>query len=308
MIDIRQSPTQKTRPRLPPWLKKPLAHEGLTCSVAETLSAGALNTVCREAKCPNRSECFSRGTATFLAMGTSCTRSCRFCGVAHGRPQLLDKDEPRRICEAAEAMGITHAVVTSVTRDDLADGGAAHFAEIIRLFRQRLPKVTIEVLVPDFQGNPDALGTVLSAGPDVFNHNIETVARLYASIRPQASYRQSLEILAKAAHCGVKLGVKSGLMVGLGETPHEVLETLHDIHEAGCGLITIGQYLQPSQTQAPVVEYVNPDRFDYYRDQARAMGFSHVQAGPFVRSSYFAEKMIGKNRHELRETSQQWLT
>jgi len=296
MIDTRQSPPQSACRRLPPWLKKPLAHEGKTGAVATAISAGALHTVCREAKCPNRSECFSRGTATFLVMGTTCTRSCRFCGVARGEPQLLDVDEPRRVCEAAESMGLTHAVVTSVTRDDLADGGAAHFASIIRLFRSRLPNVTVEVLVPDFQGSAEALDIVLGAGPDVFNHNIETVPRLYPFVRPQASYRQSLEILAKASRYGVKLRIKSGIMVGLGETAREVLDTLHDIRVAGCNLVTIGQYLQPSEDQMPVVEFVSPDRFEWYRDQALALGFSHAKAGPFVRSSYLAEEMVQGRR------------
>jgi lipoic acid synthetase len=189
-------------------------------------------------------------------------------------------------------MDIRHAVVTSVTRDDLEDGGASHFAEIIRQLRERIPSMTIEILVPDFRGSVRALETVLSARPDVFNHNIETVARLYPAIRPQASYRQSLEILAHAARSGVKLRIKSGLMVGLGETPQEVLETLHDLHGNGCRLLTIGQYLQPSKKQTAVVEFVHPDRFSLYRQQAAAVGFSDVQAGPFVRSSYLAESML----------------
>lgn len=290
MIDIRQS--EPARARLPSWLKKPLAHAGRYDEVNALLSAASLHTVCREAKCPNRSECFSSGTATFLVMGSLCTRSCRFCGVSHGAPQQLDKDEPRRVCEAAMTMGITHAVITSVTRDDLIDGGASHFAEIIRLFRRRLPRVTVEVLVPDFRGSGQALQAVLAAGPHVFNHNIETVPRLYSAIRPQALYRRSLEMLANAAQFGVKLRIKSGLMVGLGETPDEVLETIRDMHESGCRLVTIGQYLQPSPQQVPVAEYVTPQRFDWYRTQALAMGFASVQSGPFVRSSYRAETMM----------------
>lgn len=289
--------TPRKTGRLPSWLKRPLAYAGRYDEVDAALSAASLHTVCREAKCPNRSECFSSGTATFLVMGPVCTRACRFCGVSHGEPEPLDKDEPGRVCAAAAAMGITHAVVTSVTRDDLPDGGASHFAEIIRLFRERLPRVTVEVLVPDFRGSIPAMETVLAAGPHVFNHNIETVPRLYPAIRPQALYRRSLEILAKAARSGVELKIKSGLMVGLGETPDEVMETLRDIHESGCRLMTIGQYLRPSKDQAPVAEFVTPERFDGYRTHALAMGFASVQAGPFVRSSYKAETMM--TRHML---------
>jgi lipoic acid synthetase len=291
MIDIQKAG------RLPSWLKRPLAYAGRRYDeVDAALSAASLHTVCREAKCPNRSECFSNGTATFLVMGPVCTRSCRFCGVSYGMPEQLDKDEPGRVCSAAAAMGLTHAVVTSVTRDDLHDGGASHFAEIVRLFKERLPGVTVEVLVPDFQGSIPALETVLSAGPHVFNHNIETVPRLYPAIRPQALYRRSLEILAKAARSGVELKVKSGLMVGLGETPDEVVETLHDMHESGCSLVTIGQYLRPSKEQAPVAEFVEPERFDVYKAQALDIGFASVQAGPFVRSSYKAETMMTCSR------------
>jgi lipoic acid synthetase len=295
MIDTSQFPLPKVqeRRRLPSWLKRPLGHGGRRYDeVDAVLSAASLHTVCREAKCPNRSECYSRGTATFLVMGPTCTRSCGFCGVTHGAPHKLDKNEPARVCDAAIALGITHAVITSVTRDDLDDGGASHFAETIRQLRRRIPRLTVEVLVPDFRGNDQALETVLGAGPHVFNHNIETVPRLYPVVRPQASYIRSLEILAKAARSGVQLRVKSGLMVGLGETPHEVLETLRDMRARGCHLVTIGQYLQPSKEQIPVVEFVHPDQFDYYRTQALAMGFSDAQAGPFVRSSYKAETMM----------------
>jgi lipoic acid synthetase len=280
------------RQRLPPWLKKPLVNRGKHDAVDSLLENASLHTVCCEAKCPNRSECFSRGTTTFLVMGKTCTRACRFCGVTQGTPEPLDKDEPRRVSETVAAMGITHAVVTSVTRDDLDDGGASHFAEIIRQLRERIPSITIEVLVPDFRGSVLALDTVLAARPDVFNHNIETVARLYPAVRPQASYRQSLEILAQAARSEVKLRIKSGLMVGFGETQQEILETLRDLRTSGCSLVTIGQYLQPSKEQTPVVEFVNPDRFAAYREQAVALGFSEVQAGPFVRSSYLAESML----------------
>jgi lipoic acid synthetase len=280
------------RKRLPPWLKRPLAYEGQYKAMENLLQQNDLNTVCREAKCPNRCECFSRGTATFLVMGNVCTRNCAFCGVTHGAPMSLDNDEPRRICEAVEHMGLRHVVVTSVTRDDLPDGGAGHFATITRLLREKMPALTIEVLVPDFMGNMAALQTVLNAHPHVFNHNIETVPRLYPVIRPQAKYGQSLEILAKASQCEVQLKVKSGIMVGLGETAEEVLKTMRDLKDHGCKYLTIGQYLRPSGGQIAVVEFILPEQFVIYKEQAMQLGYSEVQSGPFVRSSYMAETML----------------
>jgi len=290
MIDIKEQPVLPQR--LPAWLKRPVAYGANTAAVESLLTDASLHTVCREAKCPNRGECFSRGTATFLILGGVCTRSCAFCGVSHGTPDPLDTDEPHRVCEAIRTMKLHHAVITSVTRDDLPNGGAEQFADIICQVRAELPDVTIEVLVPDFCGNYAALDMVLNAGPHVFNHNIETVPRLYSTIRPQASYRQSLEILAKASRFTVPLHVKSGIMVGLGETQDEVIQTLDDMRKHGCSFLTIGQYLRPSQSQTPVVEFVKPEQFEIYRDRACAMGFLDVQAGPFVRSSYKAETML----------------
>ena len=292
MIDTQRGAPQAQR--LPSWLKRPVAPAGAVQPLEQSLSDANLHTVCAEAKCPNRGECFGRGTATFLILGKICSRSCNFCGITHGAPQPLDKDEPRRVAGAVKRMGVSHAVITSVTRDDLPDGGANQFAAVIRLLKQELPAVTVEVLVPDFCGNDRSLSTVLDAGPDVFNHNIETVLRLYPVVRPQANYKRSLEILAKAARHEVQLNVKSGLMVGLGETPEEVLSAMSDIRKTGCSLLTIGQYLRPSKEQHPVVEYVTPEQFDDYRKQGLAMGFTEVSSGPFVRSSYRAEEMAGK--------------
>jgi lipoic acid synthetase len=292
MIDTQRGAPLTQHQRLPPWLKRPVAPAGALRELEQSLSDANLHTVCAEAKCPNRGECFGRGTATFLILGKICSRACGFCGITHGTPQPLDKDEPRRVAEAVNRMGVSHAVITSVTRDDLPDGGAGQFATVIRLLKQELPAVTIEVLVPDFCGNSQSLGTVMDAGPHVFNHNIETVERLYPVVRPQANYKRSLEILAKAAQHEVQLNVKSGVMVGLGETPQEVFSTLADMREAGCSLVTIGQYLRPSKEQVPVAEFITPAQFEIYKGRAMAMGFTEVSSGPFVRSSYRAEEMV----------------
>jgi lipoyl synthase len=291
MIDPHSAAAQR---RLPSWLKRPVALAGTVRLLEQSLTDANLHTVCAEAKCPNRGECFGRGTATFLILGKICSRSCGFCGITHGAPQPLDKDEPRRVVEAVKRMGVVHAVVTSVTRDDLPDGGAGQFAAVIRLLKQELPAVTVEVLVPDFCGNERSFITVLDAGPHVFNHNIETVCRLYPVVRPQANYARSLEILAKAARYEVQLNVKSGLMVGLGETPGEMFSAMSDIRKTGCSLLTIGQYLRPSKEQVPVVEFITPEQFDEYKQQALAMGFTEANSGPFVRSSYRAEEMMKK--------------
>jgi lipoic acid synthetase len=291
MIDTRPGAQQQ---RMPSWLKRPVAPAGAQRSLEQSLSDADLHTVCAEAKCPNRGECFGRGTATFLILGKICSRTCGFCGITHGAPQHLDKDEPRRVAAAVARMGVSHAVITSVTRDDLPDGGAGQFAAVIRLLKQELPGITVEVLVPDFCGNSQSLSTVLEAGPHVFNHNIETVLRLYPAVRPQANYKRSLEILAKAAQHEVQLNVKSGLMVGLGETPGEVFSTMCDVRKTGCSLLTIGQYLRPSKEQVPVAEFITPELFDEYKLRAQAMGFTEVSSGPFVRSSYRAEEMAGR--------------
>ncbi|MCL5943017.1 MAG: lipoyl synthase [Actinobacteria bacterium] len=252
------------------------------------LRTRGLHTVCESARCPNKGECFERGTATFLILGGTCTRNCRFCSVESGRPELLDPQEPARVADAAARMGLRHVVVTSVTRDDLPDGGAAHFAATIRALRRRLPDATVEVLVPDFGGDRDALDVVLDERPEVFNHNVETVPRLYPKVRPQAAYRRSLAVLAHAAQRGGSI-VKTGLMVGLGETAQEVRAVLGEVQAVGVGVVTVGQYLRPSREHLPVVEYVTPARFDEYKEYGERLGLQ-VEAAPFVRSSYRAEE------------------
>jgi len=250
-----------------------------------------LNTVCRSAKCPNRGECFASGTATFLIMGDACTRGCRFCAVDTRAPAPLDPDEPARVAEAARRMGLTHVVVTTVTRDDLPDGGAAHFVAVIRAIRGAAPDARVEVLTSDFGGDPDAVDTVAGARPDVFNHNVETVPRLYAEVRPGADYRRSLRVLARVHATQPDLPTKSGLMVGLGETRKEVVEVLRDLRAHGVDIVTIGQYLRPSAQHLPVAEFVEPATFAWYEGQAREIGFAGVAASPFVRSSYHAGEL-----------------
>jgi lipoic acid synthetase len=276
--------------RKPDWLKRRLPTGETFNEVRELIEAGKLHTVCQEAKCPNIWECYSHRTATFLILGERCTRNCRFCSVAPGLPGPLDPDEPGRVAEAVERMGLKYAVVTSVTRDDLPDGGAAHFAATIREIRRRVPEAEIEVLIPDFQGDRAALETVLRARPDVLNHNIETVPRLYSRVRPQADYRRSLELLRRAGESAPLIPTKSGLMLGLGERPEEIRQTLQDLREVSCRILTLGQYLQPSPEHLPVESYVPPEDFENWRKAALDLGFSEVASAPFVRSSYHAQK------------------
>jgi len=276
--------------RKPDWLKRRLPTGETFNEVRELIEAGKLHTVCQEAKCPNIWECYSHRTATFLILGERCTRNCRFCSVAPGLPEPLDPDEPGRVAEAVERMGLKYAVVTSVTRDDLPDGGAAHFAATIREIRRRVPGAEIEVLIPDFQGDRAALETVLQARPDVLNHNIETVPRLYSRVRPQADYRRSLELLRRAGESAPLIPTKSGLMLGIGERPEEIRQTLQDLREVGCRILTLGQYLQPSPAHLPVETYVAPEDFDNWRKAALDLGFSEVASAPFVRSSYHAKE------------------
>jgi lipoic acid synthetase len=274
-------------PRFPAWLKRKLAYEGRHGEVTGLLSESGLRTVCAEAKCPNRGECFSEGNAAFLILGPVCTRNCAFCGVASGEPQPLDADEGERLAEAAARLGLRHVVITSVTRDDLPDGGAAAFADAVSRLRGKAPDASIEVLIPDFQGSTDSLKTVLDSGPDVLNHNMETVSRLYRQIRPQAVYDRSLELIRQAADDG-RAVVKSGIMAGLGETAGEVAGLMRDLRSAGCGVITVGQYLRPSARQIPVAEFITPERFAEYERTALDMGFDRAFCGPYVRSSYRA--------------------
>jgi len=278
--------------RFPPWLKRGMAFPGRHGEVSGLLSSRRLNTVCAEAKCPNRGECFGRGSAAFLILGPVCTRNCAFCGVESGQPAPVDAGEGERLAEAASLLGLRHAVITSVTRDDLPDGGAAAFADAINRLREKIPQATVEALIPDFQGSAGALATVLDSEPDVLNHNMETVPRLYPTIRPQATYARSLELLKRAAGDGRAI-VKSGIMVGLGETAGEVKELLRDLRTAGCSSVTIGQYLRPSRRQAPVEEFITPEQFSAYEKTAIDLGFAHAFCGPYVRSSYRAGEFVG---------------
>ena len=280
--------------RKPAWLKRRLPSGPQYEQTRALLQSGRLHTVCQAADCPNIFECFSKHTATFMILGDHCTRDCAFCAVRHGALAAPDPDEPRRVAEATAQMGLTYVVVTSVTRDDLPDGGAEVFAETIHQLRRRIPGVTVEVLIPDFQGNSDALQTVLDARPDVLNHNVETVERLYPDVRPQADYRQSLTLLQRTRHLSPAIPTKSGIMLGLGETEAEIAQTLKDLRDVDCQMITIGQYLQPSPRHHPVAAYVPPEAFDRWGRLAQRMGFASVASGPFVRSSYQAGEAFSR--------------
>ena len=282
---------KKTQIRKPAWLKKTLPKESEYEKIRALLSRSKLHSVCQEAKCPNIWECFSQETATFLILGDHCTRNCRFCAIAHGPSEPPDPEEPVRIGEAVKGMGLSYVVVTSVTRDDLPDGGAGLFAETIREIRKKIPNALVEVLIPDFQGNTYALQTVLDAMPNVLNHNLETVPRLYPGARPEAVYDRSLDLLKNARAYAPAIPTKSGLMLGLGESPEEVEITLKDLLGADCSILTLGQYLQPSKEHLPVERFIPPEEFDMWRENALAMGFSQVASGPFVRSSYHAKEL-----------------
>lgn len=280
--------------RFPQWLKKTVTISGVYRTVSSCISENRLHTVCTEGRCPNRSECFSAGTAAFLILGNICTRRCGFCGVRHGSPLPPDYEEPERIACAARTLNLGHIVITSVSRDDLSDGGAACFAETVRQCRNLMAESTIEILIPDFCGKPDALETVVACRPDILNHNLETVPRLYEKIRPQADYQRSLDLLAYAGKKGI--ATKSGIMVGLGETKEEVIAVLDNLHAAGCGIVTIGQYLQPSKEQVPVHRYVSPEQFADWEKTGKIIGFRSVFAGSFVRSSYRSQELFNNNR------------
>lgn len=292
----RYSPAmpEAARPRrLPPWLKRPLPRGTGQKPVDALLDDQRLHTVCEEARCPNKSQCFTHGTATFMILGDTCTRACRFCSVKFGRPPAPpDPDEPRRLAEAAARLRLSHVVITSVDRDDQPDGGAAHWAAVVRAVRQGLPAADVEVLTPDFQGRMADVDVVLEAGPRVFNHNIEVVARLFRAIQPQKNYQRSLAVLQHAASRQPAVTTKSGLMVGLGETREDLLGTFADLRAAGVQMLTVGQYLKPEPGLAEVERYYEPAEFDDLRRAALAMGFSQVAAGPFVRSSYNAKEQF----------------
>ena len=281
------------RPRLPDWARKSPTHFESLNTLKAGLRARNLHTVCESARCPNIHECFHRGAATFMILGNICTRGCGFCSVPKGNPakqdMRLDPLEPANVARMAAEMRLQYVVITSVNRDDLDDGGSQHFAETVRLTREALPKARVEVLTPDFCGDLDAVARVLDAQPDVFNHNMETVPRLYRKVRPQADYQQSLDVLAFARRHRPEVLTKSGFMVGLGESEAEVHQLLHDLHAEDVDVATIGQYLQPSRRNLPVAQYVTPAMFDGYRDAGIAMGFKKVFSGPLVRSSYMAD-------------------
>jgi lipoic acid synthetase len=277
--------------RLPAWLTRPLSDPAKTRKVRRALTEHSLNTVCDEARCPNRAECFGRGTATFMILGDACTRSCGFCAVRHGRPAAPDRDEPFRVAAAARALRLRYVVVTSVTRDDLEDGGASQFVATVEALRREVPGAGVELLVPDFAGNGAALDRVIASRPDVLGHNIETVRRLYPDVREGAVYERSLGVLERIAGTTPRgPDAKSALMLGLSESREEVEEALSDLRRAGVGIVCIGQYLRPSPGHRPVSRFVPPEEFEDLRRHALAAGFEQVVAGPFVRSSYRAEE------------------
>jgi lipoic acid synthetase len=294
-----EAPAAATEPgfrRLPPWLKSTLPGRGEYAGTRALLRTQRLATVCEDAHCPNLGHCWERGTATIMILGERCTRRCGFCAVGPGQPDgIVDWDEPRRVGEAVAAMGLRHAVITSVTRDDLKDGGSTVFALVIREIRQR-SQTAIEVLIPDFRGQAEDLQRVIEARPDVINHNLETVERLHPTVRPSARYARSLELLQRVKHSGAGIRIKSGIMLGLGETGAEVEQTLVDLRAHGCELLTIGQYLRPTPDHLPVVEYVHPDKFAFWEARADALGFEKTASGPLVRSSFHADELAGTVR------------
>jgi lipoic acid synthetase len=276
----------------PPWLKKRVPPLQDLQKVKAILTETELHTVCEEARCPNLGECFSQGTATILILGRICTRDCGFCAVEHGEPVRPDEGEPEHVAQALKRMGLRYVVITSVTRDDLSDGGASHFARTIQAIREMDQGIKVEVLIPDFKGDWDSLSRVLQAQPDVLNHNMETVPRLYPEVRPQADYERSLHLLKRSKETYPRIRTKSGFMLGLGESKEEVLDLLQDLREAECDFLTIGQYLQPHTNRLPVVRYVEPEEFEAYRKIGEEMGFKKVSSGPFVRSSFHAREMF----------------
>ncbi|MFO7962380.1 MAG: lipoyl synthase [Desulfobacterales bacterium] len=277
----------------PVWLKRPAPSAASLSRMESMLSRLKLATVCQSAQCPNIGECFHRGTATFMILGDRCTRNCRFCAVPHTTAPLMPDDkEPMHVAQAVKAAGLSHVVITSVTRDDLPDGGAGHFVSTVEAVRKRSPESTVELLIPDFKGEQSSVEAICRVWPDVFNHNVETVPRLYREIRPQADYARSLTVLSQAAEAGLR--TKSGLMLGLGETASELENVFQDLVASGCRILTMGQYLAPSRDHAPVRRYIPPEEFDMLASVARKTGFEHVFAGPFVRSSYRAEELLSK--------------
>lgn len=289
-ITSRTVQSTESKSRRPEWLKARVPGGENYARLKGIVTRHKLHTVCEEARCPNMGECWNHGTATFMILGDVCTRSCGFCAVKTGKPTELDADEPRRVAEAVKLLGVRHAVITSVNRDELYDGGAQIFAETIRQTRALNPDTKIEVLIPDFKGEEFALNIVLDAFPDVLNHNVETVPRLYHTVRPQAKYERSLELLDRAKRRGFL--TKTGMMLGIGERTEEVIDVMRDLRKVECDILTLGQYLQPSKEHLPVDRFVHPDEFKMLKDVGSRIGFKHVESGPLVRSSYHAERQV----------------
>lgn len=277
--------------RLPDYLKRPIIDTDKTRTVRKILKTKCLNTVCENARCPNKNECYTKNTATFLIMGNDCTRNCKYCNIACARPEPLDLEEPKHVAEAVQALDLKYAVITSVTRDDLPDGGAEHFANCIYEIRKLCPDTKIEILTPDFKGNKDCLDTIIKAHPDVFNHNIEAVRDIFKSVRPQGDYECSLEVL-KYVKDNSDILTKSGLIIGLGETFEQIEQTLIDLKNVGCDIVTIGQYIQPSKHHLEVAKYYTPEEYDKLKELANKVGIKNHQIGPLVRSSYRAAELV----------------
>lgn len=290
--------------RFPPWMRKRLNFSEETHRVKALMRQKRLHTVCEEARCPNLFECWSKPTATFMILGDVCTRKCGFCAIATGRPRAVDPQEPDRVAQAAAQMGLRHVVVTSVDRDDLPDKGAAQFVRTVQAIRRRLPAASVEILTPDFRGREESIDRVIDSRPDIYNHNVETVPRLYRKARLGADYRWSLQLLRKVADAGLSIP-KSGVMVGLGETPEEVLDVMRDLREAGCRVLTIGQYLQPTPGHLPIEEFVRPDVFAEYERKGLEMRFDYVFSGPFVRSSFNAASVYEAIRAKFPQAGRQ---
>jgi len=285
--------------RLPAWLKRPLPIGGTMAATRRVVAASGVATVCQEARCPNLTECWSHKTATFMILGDRCTRRCRFCAVQTARPEPPAPDEPKRLAEAVARLGLRHVVITAVARDDLPDEGAGQFAACVRAVREEAPAASVEVLPADLHARRELIAMICEAGPDVYNHNVETVERLTPAIRPQAKYRRSLEVIRLVKEAYPKITTKSGLMVGLGETHDELRQTLEDLRAVGCEIVTIGQYLQPSPQHAPVARFYEPAEFEDLADLGRQLGFTGVASGPFVRSSYNAAEVFDRTRGQV---------
>lgn len=279
------------RERLPEFLKRPIIDTDKTRTVRKILKSNCLNTVCEGARCPNKNECYSNHTATFLIMGSVCTRNCRYCNISCQRPEPLDENEPLHVAQAVKDLGLKYAVITSVTRDDLPDGGANHFAKCINEIRKISPNTKIEILTPDFKGNEESLNTIIKAHPDVFNHNIETARDIFKTARPQGNYDTSLGVL-KYVKENSDIKIKSGFMIGLGEDIEQIKQTITDLYSVNCDILTIGQYIQPSKEHLPVAKYYNPEEYEELKDIAKNIGIKYFQIGPLVRSSYNAAKLV----------------